>query len=272
MTASGYDNPEYQYYLGEAFQELDQPASALVAYKSAVELDSTHLRSLFQLGKYFTIKLERDQALKYVDAGLRFYENDVSLINLKALIYYNDNQYKTAIPWFERLLEFGETKPYVYEKLAHCYYKNWEFEKAKETYRIWIGIDDQNSDAYFGMAAALQNNKQLDSAEIYINKAMDVQRPVFAEGYSSLASYARERNDLKSALDYYKLAYKETLSDEMIYFNICTLADQLYKDPKTKLGYYENYIKKFGKNMPYVSKIAVRRIKDLKEEIHFAKN
>jgi len=60
------------------------------------------------------------------------------------------------------------------------------------------------------MAAVLQNNKQLDSAEIYINKAMDVQRPVFAEGYSSLASYAKERNDLKSALAYYKQAYKET--------------------------------------------------------------
>ncbi|WP_373519943.1 tetratricopeptide repeat protein [Pricia sp.] len=272
LTALGDDNPEYHYYLGEAFQELEQPASALTAYKKAVKLDSTHLRSLFQLGKYFTIKLERDQALKYVDAGLRCYENDVSLINLKALIYYNDNQYKTAIPWFESLLELGETKPYVYEKLAYCYYKNWEFEKAKQTYRTLIGIDDQNSDTYFGMSAALRKNEQRDSAEIYIHKAMDVQRPIFAEGYSSLASLARERNDLKSALNYYKLAYKEAPLDDMLFFNICTVADQYYKDPKTKLDYYETFIKKFGKNRPYASKIATKRIKELKEEIHFAKN
>ncbi|SDD96521.1 Tfp pilus assembly protein PilF [Pricia antarctica] len=272
LTASGNDNPEYHYYLGETFQELDQPASALVAYKSAIELDSNHLRSLFQLGKYFTIKLERDQALRYVDVGLRFYKNDVSLINLKALIYYNDNQYKTAIPWFERLLELGENKPYVYEKLGYCYYKNWEFEKAKETYRILIGIDDQNSDTYFGMAETLWKNKQLDSAEIYINKAMNIQRPIFAKGYGSLASFARERNNLKSALAYYKLAYKEAPSDEMLYFNICTVADQLFKDPKMKLGYYENFIKKFGANRPYASKTATKRIKELKEEIHFAKN
>lgn len=96
LTASGDDNPEYQYYLGEAFQELDQPASALTAYKKAVKLDSTHLRSLFRLGKYFTIKLERDQALKYVDAGLQFYENDVAFINLKALVYYNDTIMKLS--------------------------------------------------------------------------------------------------------------------------------------------------------------------------------
>lgn len=272
LTASGKDNPEYQYYLGEVFQDLDQPASALTAYKKAVKLDSTHLRSLFRLGKYFTIKLERDQALKYVDKGLQFYENDVSFINLKALIYYNDNQYKIAIPWFERLLELGETKPYVYEKLAYCYYKNWEFEKAKKTYRTLIGIDDQNSDTYFGMAEALRKNKQLDSAEIYIKKAMDVQRPIFGKGYSRLAGLARDRNDLKSALDYYKLAHKETPSDEMGYFNICTVADQLYKDPKTKLTYYENFLKKFGKNRPYASKIAAKRVKELREEIHFANN
>jgi len=272
LTGSGNDNPEYQYYLGQAFQELEQSASALIAYKAAVELDSTHLRSLFQLGKYFTIKLERNQALKYVDAGLRFYESDVSLINLKALIYYNDNQYQAAIPWFERLLELGETKPYVYEKLAYSYYKNWEFEKAKATYRTLIGIDDQNSDTYFGMASVLFRNKQLDSAEIYINKAMNVQRPVLAEGYSRLAGLARDRKDIKSVLDYYKLAYKQTPSDEMLYFNICTTADQYYKDPKTKLDYYENFIKKFGTKRPYASEMAARRVKELKEEIHFAKN
>jgi len=264
-------NPEYQYYLGESFQHLDQPASALTAYKKAVKLDSTHLRSLFRLGKYFTIKRERDQALNYVDAGLRFYEYDVSFVNLKALILYNDGQFENAISWFEKVLELGETQAYVYEKLAYSYYKNWEFERAKENYRKLIAIDDQNSDAYFGMAAALRKNKQPDSTEIYINKALDVQRPIFAEGYRRLASLARDRNDLKSAFDYYKLASEEAPSNEMLYFNVCTIADQYYKDPESKLDYYENFIKRFGKKMPYASKMASKRIKELKEVIHFQK-
>jgi tetratricopeptide (TPR) repeat protein len=272
LTGAGNENPEYQYYLGEAFQELDQPASALTAYKKAVKIDSTHLRSLFRLGKYFTIKQETNQALKYVEKGLQFYENDVSFINLKALNLYNDGQYERAVPWFERLLEMGEVQTYIYEKLAYSYYKNWEFEKAKDAYRKWIDLDEANSEAYFGMAEALRKNKQLDSAEIYVNRGMDVQRPIFAEGYSRLAGLARERNDFKSALGYYKMAHKEEQEDAMLYFNVCTIADQYYKDPKTKLDYYENFIQKFGKNRPYVSKIVARRIKELKEEIHFAKD
>ena len=186
------------------------------------------------------------------------------------MVYYNDNQYAEAIPWFERLLEFGETKPYVYEKLAYCYYKNWEFEKAKQTYRTLIGIDDRNSDAYFGIASVFQKNKQIDSAEISIKKAMNVQRPILAEGYSRLAAMARDKDDIKSALEYYKLAYKETPSDDMLYFNVCTTADQFYEDSKIKLNYYENFVKKFGTNRPYISEMAVRRVNELKEEIHFA--
>ena len=266
------DNPEYNYYLGEAYLETQQLDSANIAYKQAVATDSTHLRSLFRLGKYYMITRERDKALEYVDAGLRFYENDMSFINLKALILYNDAQYVKAIPLFEKLLEMGEIKPYVYEKLAYSYFKDWDFEGAKKNYRALIDMDDTNSDAYFGMAAALRKNKQLDSAEIYIRMGMDVQRPILAEGYASLASLARQREDLKSALEYYKLAFKEDPTDEFVYFNICTVADQHYKDPKTKLYYYQNYLEKFGAKSPYTSKIATKRIKELKEEIHFSAN
>ena len=81
--------------------------------KRPVALDSTHLRSLFQLAKYYTVKQERDNALKYIEKGLQFYETDVALINLKALVLFNDYQYNNAIPWFEKLLELGEDKDYT---------------------------------------------------------------------------------------------------------------------------------------------------------------
>ncbi len=264
-------NPEYHYYLGEVYRELEQPASSLVGYKNAVEIDSTHLRSLFQLGKYFTIKQERDNALRYVDAGLRFYERDISLINLKALIYYNDGRFEKAIPWFERVLELGERKEYVYEKLAQSYYKEWEFEKAKRTYKTLIGMNDTNSETYFGLAEVYRKNKQLDSVEIFIKTAMDVKRPTFAQGYASLANLARERNELKSALEYYRLAYKEAPESPRLYWQICALYDQMNKDSSKKLAYYERFITQYGTEEPYISQMAQKRISELKEEIHYAK-
>lgn len=271
LVSTRTGNPEYHYYLGEAFRELGQSASSLVSYKNAVEKDSTHLRSLFQLAKYFTIKQERGQVLRYVDKGLEFYSNDVSLINLKALIYFNDNQYEKAIPWFEKVLELGEHKEYVYEKLGYCYYKNWEFDKAKKAYQEVIAINDDNSDAYFSLAEVFRKNKQLDSAEVFINKGMAIKKPIFAKGYSALAGLYRERNDLKIALKYYLMAHDESPEDSNLYYNVCTVNDQLSDDPKKKLDYYENFILKYGKERPYISDMVARRISELKEQIHFAK-
>lgn len=272
LTSVEKENPEYYYYLGEAFRELEQPASSLVAYKSAVEKDSTHLRSLFQLGKYFVVKQEKNEALKYLEKGLEFYPEDVAMINLKALVFFNDNAYEKAIPFFEKVLALGETKEYVYEKLAYCYYKEWDFEKAKANYRKMLEIDDNNSDIYFKLAEAYRKNKQLDSAEINIWEAMNIQKPIFAEGYSRLGSMARDRDDLKTALKFYKLAHKEDPKDPIGYYQICTLFDRLNKDPKLKLEYYEKYIEKYGKKKSrldsYYSKMASERISQLKEEIH----
>lgn len=265
------DNPEYHYYLGEAHRNLDEPSSSLVSYKNAIEKDSTHLRSLFQLGKYFTIKGEKNQALDYIEQGLRFYENDVALVNLKALAYYNDARFSDAIPWLEKVLALGEQKEYVYEKLAHSYYKEWEFEKAKAAYGELLKFNDTNSDYYYALAETYRKNKQVDSAELFVKKGMDIQRPVLAKGFMALSGLAREKDDLQLALEYLQLAVKEDPNDGMLHYRLCALTDRYYKDPKVKLRYYEQYLDRFGAMVPYFSETAKKRIAELKEQIHNAK-
>ena len=272
LTAVAKDNAEYYYYLGETFRELQQPASSIVAYKNAVQNDSAHLRSLFQLGKYFVTKMETAQALKYIDKGLSYYGNDVALVNLKAITLFNNNEYKKALPFFEKLLELGEQKEFIYNKLAYCYFKNWEFEKAKATYNILLDIDERNAHVYYNLSQVYLKNRQLDSAKYFLKTAIEVKQPSFAREYMSLASLAREERDFKLAFDYYKMAYAEDESNEWMYFNVCTAADQFYSDPKPKLQYYENFITKFGASKHYYSKLVAKRITELKEEIHFTKD
>ena len=267
-------NPEYLYYQGEAFRQLDQEDSSVIAYKKAVGLDSTHLRSLFQLGKYFVVKGMPSDALTYIDKGLEFYSNDVALLNLKALAYFNNNKFEQAIPPFERLLELGEQKLHIYLKLAHSYNKEWEFEKAKSTYNelLELGLPNSEADAYNGLGVVYLKTKELDSAEISYKKAIEVQDPILIREYNALASIARKRKDLKIALKYYELAYDEDPSIMFGYYNICTVADQYFKDPKVRLEYYENFQKKFPKRHSYFTETVNKRIRALKEEIHFAEN
>lgn len=265
-------NAEYHYYLGEVLSAQDEREKGLEHYKKAVQLDSAHLRSLFQLGKYHTIKQERDAALGYIDKGLEFYENDVALINLKALVLYNDFQYKNAIPLFERVLELGETKDYVYEKLGDCYTKNWEFEKAKKAYSILLQRNDTNSQTCFALASVYLKEEKLDSAKVFVKKGMDVQKPIFAYGYTRLADIARQEKDMEAALRFYKLAYEEDADDARIFYNICTVVDQLRNDPKEKLDYYKKFLKYYPNEHPYYYESVRKRIRELKEQIHFSED
>lgn len=77
---------------------------------------------------------------------------------------------------------------------------------------------------------------------------------------------------IKAALKYYQLAYNEDDDNALLYFNVSTLADQYYSDPKTKLAHYEKFIEKFGNQNSYLVKMARKRISELKEEVHFSGN
>jgi len=265
-------NPEYLYYQGEAYRNLEKHEKSVISYKKAIAIDSTHLRSLFQLAKYYVVQKEDNVAMPYIDQALGFYKNDLSFINLKALAHFHNGAFDKAIPWFKRVLELGDKKKYVYEKLAHSYFKEWNFEKAKETYHILIRNDDSDYNAYFNLGHVFWKNKQKDSAQFYIKKSIEVQTPNFEREYSSLAGFSREENDLKNALKYYKLAYEENTKNSINFYQVCTLTDQYAKEPKIKLQCYEDFIKKFGSEKGYFTTMVNKRISELKEEIHFTKD
>ncbi|MEA1784483.1 tetratricopeptide repeat protein [Arenibacter sp. GZD96] len=262
-------NPEYFYYLGMVQQDLGKNMESIAAFKKAVVIDSTHLRSLFQLGKHYLGEREYNLAQQYINKGLTEYPQDVSLINLKALTFYNNDQYQEAKPLFELLIDLGEEKDFLFEKLATCYYKLWEFEAAKHTYLRLLEFENAIPKAYFGLGEVYWRTTQRDSAAIYFHKAIASKKPFLAKEYTALAGLAREENKLSKALEYYKLAFEEDTENHINYYQICTVADQLFKDPKLKLAYYEKFIAQFGNDKPYFSQIVDKRISELKEEIHF---
>lgn len=125
------------------------------------------------------------------------YPDDVSLINLKALAYFNNDEHQKALPLFERLVALGETQEYILSKLAYCYFKSWEFEKARSTYSQVLRINDLNADAYYNLGLIHLKEQQLDSAHWYVQKSIEVQTPVLAHEYEALARIERVRENLE---------------------------------------------------------------------------
>jgi len=210
--------------------------------------------------------------LVYIDKGLQFYENDVAMINLKALAFYNNGQFQLAIPHFERLLELGEEKPFVYEKLAYCYFRNWEPEKALDTYHKLTSFPDKLAVAYAGLGDVYFKEKELDSAQYYIEKSIEERMALFPQEYASLGRIARLKGQTKKSMDYYVKAWEENKENYYNYYQVCVLADEYYKDPKTGLKYYENLLEMYPDVVPWLKERVKNRITEIKEEIHFVGN
>ncbi len=272
LTIVNKNNPEYFYYLGNAYSSLDSIPKNINTYKKTIEIDSSHLRSIHKIAKYYVKEKERDSVIKYANKGLKFYENDAVIINLKALALYNNEEYKTSISLFEQLLKLGEFKPYIFEYLANAYSKVENYDKAIVNYKNTLIFDDENERALFNLGNAYWKKKELDSAKIYIKKAIDVQQVSFDKEYQTLARIAGQEKDLKSALAYYQLAHQEAPKNVVYYYQMCIIAEMYYKDPKIKLNYYEQLVSKYSNQKNFYVEYAERRISELKQEIHLTTN
>lgn len=269
LTESGSENPEFYYYLGKILQSKSDYRAGNKALKKAIDLDSTHLRSIYLLGKYYVGAEEPSNALKTIELGLKTAPNNVALINLKALTHFNSGYYEKSAKFFERLLALGEKKPFVYRKLGYSEYYNHNLEDAKEAFRTLAKINGNEADAYLGLGEVYLKEQQLDSAEIYIKKSIKERRYIFDEEYKTLGRIARLKNQLKQSLEYYTKAWEENKANFFNYYQVCILADEYYKDPKLKLRYYERLLVDFKGVPVFISERAKKRISELKEEIHY---
>ncbi|KPM31171.1 Hypothetical protein I595_2435 [Croceitalea dokdonensis DOKDO 023] len=269
LTAKVTDNPEFFYYLGKSSQaerEFDKGKQALQA---AIILDSTHLRSIFLLGKYYSSIQEPANALEIVDLGLKTAPNDVALLNLKALTKFDIGDFEEAAPLFQRVLELGERKPFVYRKLGYSLANAREYEKAKTAYRQLGDIPNYEADEYKGLGQVYLMEKKLDSAETYFLKSIEERQYIFDDEYRDLGRIARLKGELKKSLDYYTKAWEEDKNNQLNYWQVCILSDEYYQDPKLKLERYEHLLAYYKNIYPFLKERAQKRVAELKEEIHF---
>ncbi|MDT0539105.1 tetratricopeptide repeat protein [Croceitalea sp. P059] len=272
LTQSNSDNPEFYYYLGKSLQSTSDYKTGNKALKKAVQLDSTHLRSIYLLGKYYVGVEEPANATRIIELGLKTAPNDVALINLKALTKFDIGEYESAASLFERLVELGEKKPFVYKKLGYAQSNIRAYEKAKSTYRKLEEIPNYEPEAYMGLGQVFLMEQQLDSAETYVLKSIEAKQYVFDNEYQSLGRIAHLKGELKKSLEYYTKAWEENKSNMLHYWQVSIIADEYYKDPNVKIGYYENLISQYKNLPPFLKERAEKRIRELKEEIHFAKD
>ncbi|EGV44584.1 tetratricopeptide repeat protein [Bizionia argentinensis JUB59] len=256
-------HPNYHYELGLVYEKLGDSLMHS-EYKKSFQLDSGHQKAIFKLAKRQIQIRNYDSTTYYLNVGLKTFENNGALINLKAQNYYFQKDYKKATIWFEKLLGLGEDSQFVHEKLSYCYSQISEVHKAIEQQKLAIAKEPRNSKNLYILGELYTRIDDYKQGEHYIKKSIElVDLPLDYE-YMKLGTIQNHQNKYKEAIQSFQSALKENPDNHYVAFYLVFTQDKYYKDVDSKIKLYENFIAKYPKN-PFLFKVK-SRLSELKEE------
>ncbi|MBA6153150.1 tetratricopeptide repeat protein [Gelidibacter maritimus] len=258
-----YRNPNYHYELGLVFEKQGD-STAMNRFHSAYELDPTHQKAIYKLGRYFLAKRNHETSLRYINKGLESYANNVELINLKALNFYWKEDYIEASLWFEKLLDLGENSQFIHEKLSFCYAQQALYDKAIVHAKQALQFDPKNATNLYILGQLYEKIKDYAAAEKWISEALFIMdQPLNAE-YTKLATVLNQQGKYKEAIAALQSAIKENPQDETAQFFLVRTKDEYYADRDSKIKVYEVFKDKFPKSI--YTPFANMRLRELKDE------
>lgn len=258
-----YKNPNYHYELGLSLEAL-KDSSAFNRFKSAYDLDHTHQKAIYKIARFYVKKRRYIIAERYINIGLDSYKNNVALISLKAQNYYNQDDYKSAIIWFNKLISLGEISGFIYEKLSLCYAQQFDYKNAIIQRKLALKYDPHNARALYVLGTYYEKLNDFKTAETYIKKYLTLSDKPLDVEYSKLGTIYNRQEKYKEAISCFKIAVKENPESDSAAFFEVTSKDKYYKDFDTKIKLYENFKIKYPKSF-YIL-VADRRLAQLKEE------
>ncbi|WP_172435895.1 tetratricopeptide repeat protein [Sediminicola luteus] len=261
------NQPNFNYYLAKSLLLSPAKERAEGYFLKTLNLQPKHFRASQSLAKWYLEQKNADAALAVADAALAYRPNDKVLVNFKALALYEKERYEDAIPVFQHLMALGESKSYIFHKLASCQIKSFEYADAIATYQLMHTVLGPTFETLKNIGQLYEREHFPDSAIYYTREAILFKTYTFEEEYGFIGMVQRERGQMQQALKSFQKAHEENPKDDMAFYNICTLGDQLYADKTLALKKYRQFLSLYPNSHPYMRKTVRKRIKVL-DTIH----
>ncbi len=267
------NNPNFQYRLGSVKKKL-KDSTAITYFEKAFAIDSTHQKSCFEVAMYYLKKRRYNKVFEIANKGLLSYPENPELINILAQNYLLKEYYEKAIPYFEKLISLNFSNEFIHASLALCYHKNYDYEKAIIQYQESLKYNQKIPLRYTRLADAYTSIKKYEEALENYKIALELKDLPIEEDILNIALLYRHQEEWEKAMKQARLALKENPNYARAQYQLATFADAYYKDPQTKLDYYNLFMKKFGDKAgkaKYFHFIVERRISQLEKEIEATK-
>lgn len=170
-------NPEndYSFYsIIQCFEDIHNPDECIDFLQDFIDDNPYSEVAWLQLGMLYNHKKMYKEAINALDYVIAINPSSIAGHANKALSYEELKNFNKAIEILEETLEFDDFPAVTYFKIGELYEKLEKPQKALKAYHIAIKEDPQLDKAWAKSAALYDKMGNLDEAEYYIQRAIEL--------------------------------------------------------------------------------------------------
>lgn len=270
MELAVKENPtEFTWYeLGFLHEENSNLLKALDCYYQGIKLNTFHTLSNYRCGLILSQMQKYDNALIYVDNGLRNNSKHLPSLLLKIQLLYYTDKTKSCVELIESIQSEFSLNEKIKVIYAKALTKLGNYEKSIQVYQeILAKTTDENPDILLQIGLNYGFLNQTKQAEKWILESLQSRFYSKHVEYYYLGQFLQPTNASKA-----KSYYEKALIEKKDFFqaDYALLLLQLEtKSKKDQLVLLEKFISKYPEMSNEIKAYCQQKIKQLKTDIHF---
>ncbi len=265
------------YIMGVVYDDLGDIDKAIQEYQKVLKLDSNSALIHLKLAAAYIRNNNLDKAVEELNLASRLDPEAVQPHALLALVYSSQKKMDLAAHEYELALKnaskLAPSNIDIYKTLGFMYLQEKRFKEAEETYILILGLAPADAQAHFYLANVygelknrakakthlkkslelkpdyhqalnylgyiyVEENENLDAAEILIKKALEIE-PDNAAYIDSLGWFYFKKGKLKESLQQLKRA-GSLLEDPVVYDHLAQAYLKLGDDENARLNWQKS--------------------------------
>ena len=259
-------NPNYPYQLGESLSKQHKPFEMGQSYLDAYNVDTLHLKSMYELAKFFKELRVKDSTMLFIDKGLKIDSTNLNFLQLKASELYYIKDYKSALTYLKKLDSLHFKTLNTYEMFGMCYKNLKEYELSEKYFRKALKLNNNDPKIWYRLGALYYEQENNKPAQMFLLQSIMYAKPEVDKQYILLGLISKNENELLKAIDYFDKAYKNNFNNYNALFQLALASDIYYKDKNIAYKQYQRYIERFDTKDKEITNYILQRLKKIKKQ------
>ena len=261
-------NPEYYYELGMIYKNKGARGFLKSGnyFLSSYKIDTTHIKSVYELTKFFNKIKFKDSTGIFIRKGLQLNPNSINFNQLYVKYLFKNKEYKQTLVYLKKLEELNFKTLFTYKMYGFTFMKLKDYEQAEKYFKKARTLDWHDAQVLYYLGLINKEKGNIKEAEMNFRMSIMFLKPEIDKQLFELGLIAIEKKEFKKAIKYFKEAYENNYKNYSALMQLALAADDYYKDKKIPLKYYQWYVERFQDKDKKSFDYAVKRIREIRKD------